>query len=463
VYSSDWGFIVKRILWVILLSLLFLTSSGFAQPVQWAYEAGGNGHWYELLPSSLTDPYWGSCSSYAASLGYKGQSGHLVTIASQEENDWLKLTILEGQAAYIGGRQSSGSYSWVTGEPFDYTDVCCDGCYSSNMWLYMDDSGWSCGDGLVVKDFFIVEFPSGDSSFDEVILLDDIPDDQGGFLSLTWGRSGYDAPSLPDSITTYHAQRFQNDDWANLISVAATHADTYQVVVPTPDVMTVGEPEPFSVYRVVASSSDPTKFYLSAVDSAYSIDDLAPPKPDVSMIEGDNLRLIVCSPPGIPDLGQVCVFRDIVSGFPPTDPIHCSDELVFSETQLINFFYRIQIADTHGNLSEFSDEVTLADPSAVGALVPGQFSLQQNHPNPFNPSTIISFTLPSDSSVQLRIYDVAGKLVRDLIDGQTMWAGTRQAVWDGRDDGGKAVSAGVYFYRLDAGQFSQTKRMTLVK
>ncbi len=107
-------------------------------------------------------------------------------------------------------------------------------------------------------------------------------------------------------------------------------------------------------------------------------------------------------------------------------------------------------------------EVTISDSASSAEMVSAP-QLHQNHPNPFNPSTTISFTLPSASPVSLKIYDVSGKVVRDLVSGQTMEEGTQQVMWDGRDDDGQVVSAGVYFYKLSAGDFSETKRMVLVK
>ena len=94
---------------------------------------------------------------------------------------------------------------------------------------------------------------------------------------------------------------------------------------------------------------------------------------------------------------------------------------------------------------------------------PATYSLLQNWPNPFNPTTTISYDLQEASRVNLRIYDVSGRMVRVLRDGVLEQAGRRQAVWDARDGTGRMVSSGVYFYRLEAGPFSETKRMVLLR
>jgi len=87
--------------------------------------------------------------------------------------------------------------------------------------------------------------------------------------------------------------------------------------------------------------------------------------------------------------------------------------------------------------------------------------LQQNVPNPFNPTTTIEFTLASPMRVSLDVYDVAGRLVTKLLDGPA--AGRRVVTWNGLDDAGRPVNSGVYFYRLVAGSVIETRKMLLLK
>ncbi len=88
--------------------------------------------------------------------------------------------------------------------------------------------------------------------------------------------------------------------------------------------------------------------------------------------------------------------------------------------------------------------------------------LFQNYPNPFNPTTTIKYSISQASSVQLVVYNVAGQRIRTLVN-ETKPAGTYAEVWDGKNDGGRSVATGIYFYRLKAGGFSETRRMLLVK
>ncbi len=102
--------------------------------------------------------------------------------------------------------------------------------------------------------------------------------------------------------------------------------------------------------------------------------------------------------------------------------------------------------------------------SAVGdGLVPTRFAVSQNHPNPFNPSTTISFAVPENAGqVTLAIFDVSGRMVRTLESG-SLSAGSYSRQWNGRDAQGRAVSSGTYFYRLSGDGFSEAKKMILVQ
>ena len=93
---------------------------------------------------------------------------------------------------------------------------------------------------------------------------------------------------------------------------------------------------------------------------------------------------------------------------------------------------------------------------------PKTFALFQNQPNPFNPTTEISYYLPKASQVKLTVYNVLGQSVRVLYDGYQE-AGTQNVTWDGKSADGNELSSGIYFYRLQAGAFIQTKKMSLMK
>ena len=95
-------------------------------------------------------------------------------------------------------------------------------------------------------------------------------------------------------------------------------------------------------------------------------------------------------------------------------------------------------------------------------IIPDNFALHQNYPNPFNPTTVIAFELPKTAVIKLNIYNLLGMKVRTLLN-QGISAGIHTLNWNGRNDAGQLVAAGVYLYRLETNGFQQTKKMFLMR
>ena len=95
-------------------------------------------------------------------------------------------------------------------------------------------------------------------------------------------------------------------------------------------------------------------------------------------------------------------------------------------------------------------------------LIPKTFALHQNYPNPFNPNTNIRFDLPKDTKVQIIVYDILGRLIKNIIN-MNQNAGFKSVQWDGKNNFGEKVPSGVYLYSIEAGDFNQTKKMLLLK
>jgi hypothetical protein len=120
-------------------------------------------------------------------------------------------------------------------------------------------------------------------------------------------------------------------------------------------------------------------------------------------------------------------------------------------------------ATLHYTLSALgADGREVLSPTAEVRIPGASTVLDQNHPNPFNPSTTIAWRLARGGSMSLRVFDARGRLVRTLVEGYRE-AGPGSARWDGRDRRGTAVASGVYFYRLTVGGERLTRRMHLVK
>ena len=102
-------------------------------------------------------------------------------------------------------------------------------------------------------------------------------------------------------------------------------------------------------------------------------------------------------------------------------------------------------------------------PTTPEPIQPTAFNLLPNYPNPFNPSTQIEFTVPQLEAVSITVYNLNGQQVTQLVHNREYQPGTYSVPWNGRDATGKSVAAGTYFYKMEAGDFSQTRKMVYLK
>ncbi len=123
----------------------------------------------------------------------------------------------------------------------------------------------------------------------------------------------------------------------------------------------------------------------------------------------------------------------------------------------------LRIHDTTVDMGAYEHQAwTTTDVDEDLPQVPNAFALYQNSPNPFNPVTTIRFDLPRAEHVRLVVYNVKGELVATLAD-QNMDAGRKEITWDAKDSAGRTATSGVYFYRLVAGEFVETRKMILLR
>jgi len=132
-----------------------------------------------------------------------------------------------------------------------------------------------------------------------------------------------------------------------------------------------------------------------------------------------------------------------------------------------HYYWKVRSRNTAGKYSDYSmpgefelDKTT--DIKESNVAIPEKFIVSQNYPNPFNPSTIIEFALPNKEFVVLRIYDLLGRQINTLVNGEVQ-AGIHRVSWNGLDGNGRKVSSGAYIYRITAGNLSVTKKMLLMK
>lgn len=147
----------------------------------------------------------------------------------------------------------------------------------------------------------------------------------------------------------------------------------------------------------------------------------------------------------------------VLSGTPPD--YHAGT----AEADLYSALRFTQVTVPAGVTWDSEDHVFLSDVTGVNeGPTPRVSNLDQNTPNPFNPVTTISFALAEPSPVRLAVYDDRGRQVRVLIQG-VLGGGRHRITWDGKDGNGRNVASGVYSYRLESRELSQTRKMTLVR
>jgi hypothetical protein len=218
------------------------------------------------------------------------------------------------------------------------------------------------------------------------------------------------------------------------------------------------EVDTFDVYVQLSVSSS-----ISSPQAKYVINHVGDNSPDIKIINQNGLtgtgRVFLGRYPflrggqdyhgsGGTIFGSVELHNDtaLVSAYYPPDSINIArrdsfvlraDAVIFEESQLTSI---------------------IAEPN----MTPESYTLSQNYPNPFNPTTQIKFTLPVDSRVDLKVYDILGREVATLMSDE-LKAGYYTTEWNGRNNSGVMVSSGIYIYRIVAGKFVQTKKMMMLK
>jgi hypothetical protein len=318
--------------------------------------------------------------------------------------------------------------------------------------------------------------------------VSDVPGDQGGFVTVAWQASRLD-PWPEQKIAYYTVWRSApvatsqqprleeapsgvagtSWSWEVVDTVDAHHLESYAKTVPTLNDSTAADPA-VHYFQVIAHGFETGEAWVSQPDSGWSVDNIAPAAPQ-NLVGTQSV-----TPEGLmlawdrntePDLAHYSVYRDTATSFVPDESnliAAPADTFFFDGEWRWNsgYHYKVSATDLHGNEGAY----TSLDPEDVtgieSPLVSYAFALYQNCPNPFNPTTKITFSTEEASHISLCIYDAAGHLVRRLSEG-TRAAGRHEEIWDGRDNGGRDVASGVYFYRFVAGNYTATQKMVLLR
>lgn len=343
----------------------------------------------------------------------------------------------------------------------------------------------------------------------------DIPNDQGKQVRVEWTRSAHDFAGDPSQIVQYavyrkidyglgtqaeaaprygtaslqtldpalrrNVQEMAAAGWDFLVTVPVLTEDSYAVVVPTLKDSTVAQGSYFTTFRVTALTATPGVFFHSPPDSGYSLDNLAPSPPSGVVIaygtgSGNTLSWDESTDPDLqyygiyrsPGLAPAAVSREGdsrgalgVLSSPVLVATTTATSWVDPDYDQAAYSYAVTATDFSGNESAPASPGTVT--AAGGPEPPRTFAVYPGAPNPFRASTVIRYAVPEGGGgLSLKVYDVGGRLVRTLVEGARP-AGLQSVTWDGRDDRGRAVDAGVYFYRLTATDYSRTRKLVLMR
>jgi hypothetical protein len=321
----------------------------------------------------------------------------------------------------------------------------------------------------------------------DITMITDVANDQGRRVRVRWNRAKQDTAAAMNPVHMYSlwrrvkpglvAQRISGyppppglipppGNWDFLLTIPASGAADYSTVAETLCDSTISQGQCYSTFFVRGHAAMPTDVFDSAPDSGYSVDNLSPLPPinlNGSYNTGSGNQLD-WDPSTDVDFQFFKIYRGNNPDFTP-DPGNFVEAIVADEWtdpgyDGWNVYYKITTVDFSGNESMPSspDPVTAVELPGV----PIKFHLYQNLPNPFNPTTTIKFDTAGEGRLDLRVYDVSGRLVRTLVD-ESRPPGRYSVIWDGRDNKGQPVASGVYFCRMTGTGITMTRKMVLLQ
>ncbi len=311
-------------------------------------------------------------------------------------------------------------------------------------------------------------FVDGPVHAPEIISIMDVPADQGGWVMVDFQRSFFDTDVPVDPSRAAEAYTVEVNDgngWVGAATQVAYGQEMYSVLVHTTmDSSDLGDG--VMLFRVVAAMDEGN--WISVDMPGYSVDNIAPPAPPVVYAGAQDGNVILTwDAVDAPDLRHFNVYRGTSQDFltAPENLVGTTETTEFVDqtiSQVGEYFYRVSAVDVHGNEGDNSPVATIILGIEDGIGIPKEFALHRNYPNPFNPVTTIRYDLPEQAMVTIVIYDMLGRQINTLVN-KVETAGYKSVVWNGMNQFGQPVGTGVYLYQINAGKFSRTNKMVLMK
>ncbi len=327
--------------------------------------------------------------------------------------------------------------------------------------------------------------------------VEDVPNDQGKQVRVTWTRFGGDgisdnpvrryaiwrkvmangAAEQDDVLETLNVSDSEiakmvpgdrlavaGDLWDFVGELPAATLDEYSTVVPTLYDSTGADGAVLSEFKVSGHTAITAIYAVTEVATGYSIDNLAPATPaNLAGVETVAGVALTWAEPIDEDFKFFTLYRGTTSGFDPTltEPLSELTENEFLDNDVMvgaTYYYRLSASDFSENESVYSDEFSfLVTSVAIDGIVPEDYALEQNYPNPFNPSTAIRYSLKDAGNVKVTVYNGVGEKVMVLVDSYKN-AGNYEVTLDATH-----LASGLYFYRIEVNNFRAIRKMIFMK
>ena len=415
--------------------------------VSWELSADAGSNWQAFTPNNT----WNTLANPGSDLLWR--STHTWSLAAPGLNptvsdlqiEWRYNSATSVAITDIPGDQGGWVRLKILRSGLDFTEEASLPIVHYGVWRRVDDAALATALASVLRTGASIE-PSVAEAFGALPVF------------------GYDDRVFVQSAPGQATAGFPPGAWELVQTIPALQQDVYLASIPTEADSTV-QGMHHTVLVTTAHTTTPSVWYASPPDSGHSVDNIAPAVPAnfaIAYNTGSGNTLSWNPSPDV-DFQYFRVYRSTDPNFMPSPGtlVHSTTSTGWADPDGGPIYYKVTALDYAGNES---------DPAAAGSVtavelpaVPHSFALYPNVPNPFNPTTLIRYDVPEHGgAVSIRIYEASGRLVRALVDGAQS-PGAKVVSWDGRDDDGRPVASGVYFYRLEASNYTKTRKMVLLK